>query len=516
MSTAAKSPNEELADEFSKCVSGRIAAVSSLQVIPRSHRMYPSMRVRNFQRHYHYRHPLVFGLPKTEEDVVALIMCANTHGMPFTARGGGHSYVGNSLVQDGLVIDFDLMDDIEVHWDKGTVSIGAGQRLGEVYKILMELGNFTLPAGQCAGVGISGFTAGGGLGQATRKLGWLSDSLISVQGVTAEGEVILASSTENPDLFWAIRGGGANYIIVTQWEFKLATAPEVFSIVGVDFPTTKAAEAIAAYLDWRPWQLPSDWALVEAAVHVHNTSTNGSVIKHCYMYAFYWGKAEDAIRVLRGSGMLQVPGATIGTVKQGSWSEMLPGVTGQPSLKHMTKEHQLAAQYIGWGSPFGTSPPEKTGYRNFKAGSIMFPGIIPAAAQHTLLTAVKGLATVAGHTSGGFVQFKALGGPVLDRIPPSSTALPHRDVLIETQIYAAGDNYSLLDAAVAQVKSAMLPYSAHPYYYNYFDCDDVRQAAAASGGDAFDAYFGRNAAALRGIKSIYDPHNRIQGMFCGE
>lgn len=423
---------------------------------------------------------------------------------------------GNSLVQGGLVIDLNLMDSITLNPSRGTVSIGAGQRLGEVYKTLMEMGNYTLPAGQCAGVGISGYAAGGGLGQATRKLGWLSDSLEAVRGVTAEGEIIAVNSTHHPGLLWALQGGGANYIIVTEWEFKLYAAPEVFSIVSVGFPADKAAEAMAAYLDWQPWQLPAEWALVEAAFNV-DSSSSGDIPVPAYMYAFYWGPAEEAKQELQQSPLLRVPGASISAGSQGSWPEMLKRVVGQPSLQHLTKAYQLAAQYTGWQSPAGTRPPKDTGYRHFKASSIMFTASLSSEQQQTLLTGLRGLAKVVG-PQGGFVQLKALGGPVLSASNPTNAALPHRDVVIESQIYAAGVDYSQLDAAVAQVKDAMANVSggsSHPFYYNYFDCNDMA-AATAAGRDAWDAYFGSNAAALRATKAKYDPNNRIQGMYCGQ
>ena len=108
----------------------------------------------------------------------------------------------------------------------------------EVYLQLMYAGNYTIPAGFCAGIGISGHASGGGVGHATRKLGWLVDSLLSVSGVTAEGKHVTANSTSNPDLFWAMKGGGASFMVVTEWTFRIHQAPPAVSHVVYVAPAT--------------------------------------------------------------------------------------------------------------------------------------------------------------------------------------------------------------------------------------------------------------------------------------
>lgn len=180
----------------------------------------------------------------------------------------------------------------------------------------------------------------------------------------------------------------------------------------------------------------------------------------------------------------------------------------------MTKASQLALQYTGWESlTTGTTPPPKTGSRKFKASSLMFNNPLTTEAQEILLNkAIQDLGPV-----GGRFHLKALGGPVLDAIKPDSSSLPHRDVIIQLQLVAPPEPWgvtnipwSRLDAAVTAVKSGLQGfYQPHPFYYNYFDCNDIKGEA-----ESWEVYFGDNASKLKEIKNEFDPLSRIQGMYC--
>ena len=140
------------ADLFRACVT----TSRNVSVLYPKDPLYSSYSVRNWQARYHYRQPLAIGLPAGAEDVSMLVTCANKYSISYAARCGGHSYEAVSLVQDGLVIDLSRISHIKISPDRRSVQIGAGQRLGEVYLQLMYAGNYTIPAGFCAGVGISG------------------------------------------------------------------------------------------------------------------------------------------------------------------------------------------------------------------------------------------------------------------------------------------------------------------------------------------------------------------------
>eukprot|EP00775_Hariotina_reticulata_P011034 gene11034-11189_t len=166
--------------------------------------------------------PLAFVQPSSTEGVSAAVNCAVSAGVPFVARNGGHSYEGNSLVLNGLVIDLSRLTDIQLLLKDKILAVGGGTRLGPVYRLLLRH-NMVLPGGVCVGVGISGSTLGGGLHLATRALGLTADSVLAATVVLANGTVVAASNQENADLFWAIRGGGPLYGIVTSWTFQVYT-----------------------------------------------------------------------------------------------------------------------------------------------------------------------------------------------------------------------------------------------------------------------------------------------------
>jgi hypothetical protein len=365
----------------------------------------------------------------------------------------------------------------------------------------MYAGNYTISAGFCAGVGVSGHASGGGLGPATRKLGWLIDSLLSVTGVTAEGLVVTANSTSNPDLFWALKGGGASFLVVTEWTFKIHQAPASVAHAIFVAPAASMKEMLSAYINWSPWNLSSNYAFVELTLTPAGNN---------WVDIFYWGPMSQVSKDFLASPLGAVPGIYNNTrSKSAAWPQTLTEITGK-SLQNMTYEAVLAAQYTG-GIENGTIPPAATGYKAFKASSLLFNTTLSVEAQQALVSAVTTyLPKGRGVTS--WFQLKALGGSVLDGFKWGSAALPHRDVLVECQVYISGVNSTIMSSAVRNVKAAMKPYTSHPFFYNYFDCDDIVNVTTV---DRWTMYFGHHTGRLRKLKAQYDPNVRIKGLYCG-
>jgi FAD/FMN-containing dehydrogenase len=165
------------------------------------------------------RRPAVVVRPRSAEDVAAAIRFAREEELPIAVCGGGHNVAGNATVDDGLMIDFSQMREVTVDPDQGTVRVEAGALLSDLDAAVAEHG-LIVPGGIVSTTGVAGLTLGGGFGWTSRKLGLTVDSLRSAELVTAEGESITASEQEHPDLFWAIRGGGGNFGIVTSFEFE--------------------------------------------------------------------------------------------------------------------------------------------------------------------------------------------------------------------------------------------------------------------------------------------------------
>jgi hypothetical protein len=152
-------------------------------------------------------------------DVISCVSFARDHGLPLSIRGGGHNVAGTALCEGGLMIDMSLRRGVRLDVFRGIVRAEAGATWGDVDHETQPLG-LAVPSGIVSSTGVAGFTLGGGFGWTSRKLGYAADNLISVDVVTADGKLKVASETENADLFWALRGGGGNFGAATSFEFR--------------------------------------------------------------------------------------------------------------------------------------------------------------------------------------------------------------------------------------------------------------------------------------------------------
>jgi FAD/FMN-containing dehydrogenase len=161
------------------------------------------------------------------DDVVETIRFAREHGLELSIKGGGHNIAGLALSDGGLTLDMSRMRAVEVDAVAGTAVVQPGCTLGDVDRATQEYGLATT-LGFVSETGVAGLTLGGGFGYLTRQFGWTVDDLLEVEMVTADGKVIRASRTVNDDLFWALRGGGGNFGVVTEFVFRLhPVGPEV-------------------------------------------------------------------------------------------------------------------------------------------------------------------------------------------------------------------------------------------------------------------------------------------------
>ncbi len=175
------------------------------------------------------RRPAAIIRCREADDVKAAVDFARRRGLRLAVKGGGHSNAGHSTIEDGLLIDLSLMKGVEVDPHSKTARVQPGVKWGEFNPVAEKHGLAT-PGGTVSTVGVSGFTLGGGGGYLTRKYGMAVDNLLSAEVVTADGRLVRASDDENPELFWALRGGGGNFGVVTSFEFRLHdVGPEVLS-----------------------------------------------------------------------------------------------------------------------------------------------------------------------------------------------------------------------------------------------------------------------------------------------
>ena len=199
-------------------------------------------------------------------DVVAAVRFAREHGLLVSVRGGGHNIAGNAICDGGVVIDLSQMKSVRVDPAMQKAWVEPGATLADVDRETQAFG-LAVPTGINSTTGISGLTLGGGFGWISRKLGLTIDNLLSADVVTADGELKHASPAENPDLFWALRGGGGNFGVVTAFEFRLhKLGPQVLSGLIVH-PLENAEAVLKGYrqaLEAAPDELTC-WAVLRQA-----------------------------------------------------------------------------------------------------------------------------------------------------------------------------------------------------------------------------------------------------------
>jgi FAD/FMN-containing dehydrogenase len=182
-------------------------------------------------------------------DVIAAVKFARENGPVVAVRSGGHSFPGHSMCDGGIVVDLGPMKGIRVDPEARTARAQAGVLLGELDRETQAFG-LAVPAGIVTHTGLSGLTLGGGIGWLMRKHGLTIDQLLSVDVVTADGEFVKASEKENPDLFWGVRGGGGNFGIVTEFEFRLNPVGPIVLAGPILWPMDQSPEVLRFYREW--------------------------------------------------------------------------------------------------------------------------------------------------------------------------------------------------------------------------------------------------------------------------
>lgn len=204
-----------------------------------------------YNERMHPASPFAIVTPRTENEVSAALKCAYVNDIKVSARSGGHSF-GAYGVSGGLVVDLSGFQQIEVD-DKNVASVGAGVRLGNMALGIYKARNRALPHGTCPGVGLGGHATLGGFGLTSRLWGLTLDSIMSMRVVLIDGTIVTASSTSNPDLYWALRGAGPSFGVVTKFIFRTFPAPtsNVAFTYTYNFPDPeKGAAALKIVFEW--------------------------------------------------------------------------------------------------------------------------------------------------------------------------------------------------------------------------------------------------------------------------
>ena len=288
------------------------------------------------------RNPTFIVKVASADDVQAAIKFARGNNLDITIRGAGHNIAGNSICNDGLVIDFSAMKKVRVDAVKKIALVEPGVTLKDFDAEVQKYGLAT-PVGINSTTGIAGLTLGGGFGWLTRKYGFTVDNLLSAEVITVDGKKLRASENENSDLFWAMRGGGGNFGVVTEFEFKLhAVGPEILGGLLV-FPFKQAKSILEKYRNFIP-TTPTEfnvWVVMRKAPplpflpeEVHGKDV--LVLAMCVADDF--DKEEKLIEKMRGFG--NPVGEHIGRMPYVNWQQAFdPLLT--PGARNYWKSHNF-------------------------------------------------------------------------------------------------------------------------------------------------------------------------------
>ena len=429
--------------------------------------MYPAAAIINAAR-YQGTRPEGIAVCARPEDAAVCVDWAREHGVPFAVRSGGHSYAGFST-SDGLVIDVKGMRSMVVDPATGTVRVAGGANNADVGDALTPFGVY-FPGGRCPTVGVSGLTLGGGWGFSCRHLGMTCDSLVSTQLVTASGELLTASETENPDLFWAVRGaGGGNFGVHTAFTYRLVAAGEVtvFSLSWSGGDTASLVDAISRMQVAGPRELGLRVA-VRSPSRMPQTNPAPLDID---LIGLFWGPREDVAELLAPVERIQT--ADTRTVAAMAFP--------------------AARAFLAATTPTGTYG-IKTG---FVTGPLSADGIV------TMLEwvgAMPGFPSRAQESTAGLYCW---GGKVND-LAPDANAFVHRgpDLLFKCEaLWQPEDDPDLIAANLEWLEgyhAAMRPHLSGGAYQNFTDRAQT---------DWQHAYYGENFDRLVEIKQRWDPGN---------
>jgi FAD/FMN-containing dehydrogenase len=410
------------------------------------------------------RHPGAVVRCKGAADIVCAVRFAREHGLSLAVRGGGHNIAGNAVCEGGLLIDLSPMRAVRVDPARRTARVEPGATLGEFDKEAQAFGLAT-PLGINSTTGVAGLTLGGGFGWLSRKFGLAADNLISADIVTSAGELVQASATENSDLFWALRGGGGNFGVVSSFEFRLhPVGPMVLSGLIVH-PFARAKELLAGYRQVAS-KAPDEltvWVVLRQApplpflpAEVHG--------KEILVFAVcYTGDEAAGKRALEPLRALGKPIADV--------------IGMQP--------------YAAWQTAFDP---------------LLTPGAYNYWKSHNFVELSDGLLdTLASHAAklptGECEIFIGQLGGATSRIAVEATAYPHRGanyvMNVHTRWRDPADERRSIDWA-RQLFAQTAPHATGGVYVNFMPEDETDRVSNA---------YGPNYARLEALKAKYDPDN---------
>ena len=391
-------------------------------------------------------------------DVVDAVNLTRRLGLEVAVRGGGHNVAGRATIDGGVMIDLALMKGIHVDARSRTARAEGGTTWAELNRAT-QLHGLAVTGGIVSSTGIAGLTLGGGLGWLMGKHGFALDNLLSVEIVTADGKLLRASNEEEPDLFWAVRGGGGNFGVVTSFEFRLHPIGPMVTGGVIAHPYDRARGLLEFFRESTS-SLPDEHTIAGGLIH----APDGSGTKLAVMVTGHCGSpaaGEKAMRQLMRFGSPAMDG--VGPISYCQLNGMLDAAYPKGALNY-------------WKSSFLSSLSDD-------AINTMVEcfGLCPSPMGQLILEHIHGAAC---------------------RIGVSDTAFPHRsegyNFLILAEWMDPADNERCMSWA-RQTYDRMLPFLGSARYVNYLGDDEAGEPLAAA--------YGPNYRRLQQIKAHYDPSN---------
>jgi len=397
-------------------------------------------------------------------DVMQSVRFASEHNLLLAVRGGGHNIAGKACCDGGLMIDLSLMQSVRVDLVGQTVRVEPGVTLGDLDKETQAFGMAT-PVGINSTTGVAGLTLGGGFGWLSRKYGLTIDSLQSADVVTADGQLVHASDNENADLFWALRGGGGNFGIVTSFEFRLqAIGNEVLSGLIIH-PLQQAAELLDHYTGYVA-DLPDEmscWVVLRKAPPLPFLPSEWHGKEVLIFAVCYVGDMQEGERVMAPLRAF-----------------------GEPIVDVISPHN-----FLDWQAAF--DPLLTPGARNYWKSH-----------DFTTLnsTALREIIHYAGCLPGPECEiFIAQMGGATNRIAVDETAYPHRDTEFVLNVHTRWNDPAQDQECISWAREFFgktAPYANGGVYVNFMADDEA---------DRVDGAYGTNLERLASLKSKYDPGN---------
>ncbi|HXV33698.1 MAG TPA: FAD-binding oxidoreductase [Gaiellaceae bacterium] len=408
------------------------------------------------------RKPALIARCRGEADIVEAVRFAREAGLELAVRGGGHQVGGRCLVEGGVMVDLSPMKGIFVDPEARTARVQPGVDWAQLNRET-QLHGLAVTGGVISTTGVAGLTLGGGLGWLMPKYGLATDNLESARVVTADGRTLTASESENPDLFWGLRGGGGNFGVVSSFEFRLHPVGPTVAGGLVAHPLAAAEDFLRFYRDF---STGSSDDLMTFAGLVHAPDGSGAKLAVCV--ACHLGQPEQAE------------------------ADLLPlREFGTPALVELgPMPYTVLNSLLDAGYPTGSLNYWKSGFLGELSDQAIAEMLERFAVCPSPMTAM-----LLEHFHGA-----------VTRVPVDATAVPHREQSHNFAITSVWADPAATDENVAWTResfAAMEPFLGGRRYLNYFSDDDTGETAAR-------AAYGPNYERLVEVKNAYDPTNMFR------